>query len=404
MSGGSSSSTPLPSPVRLLPLLAVAASSYVQLRTADIRPHGRSSAASACRMAAPTAAAPDTTAFEDTWLEHAVDAAAPLRAASPSLDALRADAADALRDLTFPGRKVEAWRRFDLSALKAARLTEPPQGGVDAAALIDECMDETTAGRRLVLVDGVCDPALSDLSALPEGVTVGSLTSVSGGADAAVRSALSSLPETGADMRTALGSYTFAALNQASLGDVACVYVPEGVQVEVSRTAAQQQQRTRKPSPPLLTTSLHPCATQEPIHVLMLSSGSIEAAEASSSGEEEVEEESGVIVSRSSSRPAAAPAVLPASHPSLVISLAAGASARVLQQYAGRGAYWTNAVTRVVLEEGSSLEHSYVQVCAAAATARPVSEASTATAAAAAQQQPQAHPTHHCTPCLLCRV
>ena len=256
MSGGSSSSTPLPSPIRLLPLLAVAASSYVQLRTADIRPHGRSSAASACRMAAPTAAAPDTTAFEDTWLEHAVDAAAPLRAASPSLDALRADAADALRDLTFPGRKVEAWRRFDLSALKAARLTEPPQGGVDAAALIDECMDETTAGRRLVLVDGVCDPALSDLSALPEGVTVGSLTSASGGADAAVRSALSSLPETGADVRTALGSYTFAALNQASLGDVACVYVPEGVQVEVSRTAAQQQQRTRKPSPPLLYSPL----------------------------------------------------------------------------------------------------------------------------------------------------
>ena len=103
--------------------------------------------------------------------------------------------------------------------------------------------------------------------------------------------------------------------------------------------------------------------------MLMLSSGSIEAAEASSSGEEEVEEESGVIVSRSSSRPAAAPAVLPASHPSLVISLAAGASARVLQQYAGRGAYWTNAVTRVVLEEGSSLEHSYVQVCAAATAA-----------------------------------
>ena len=121
--------------------------------------------------------------------------------------------------------------------------------------------------------------------------------------------------------------------------------------------------------------------------MLMLSSGSIEAAEASSSGEEEeVEEESGVIVSRSSSRPAAAPAVLPASHPSLVISLGAGASARVLQQYAGRGAYWTNAVTRVVLEEGSSLDHSYVQVCAAA----------TAVVKAASIQQPSRLKKLHC--------
>jgi len=44
-----------------------------------------------------------------------------------------------------------------------------------------------------------------------------------------------------------------------------------------------------------------------------------------------------------------------------VIALGAGAQLHVLQQYAGVGAYFTNAITRVAIGEGGTLTHSYVQ-------------------------------------------
>jgi Fe-S cluster assembly protein SufD len=227
------------------------------------------------------------------------------------LSAVRADAASVLRTLTFPGRKDEAWRRTDLSSLGAAQIVAPQSSSAASAELLAEFTDESSAGMRLVLVDGRIDAALSDVSALPEGVHVGGLQEGEDGSDS-VQAALGvltqPLPEAGADPRTSLGVHTFAALNQASVADVVCIHVPPGVAVE------------------------------RPLHVLVFSTG---------------------VAKEGSGRVAASE--LAASHPSLVISVCEGASLHMLQQYAGTGAYFTNALTRAIIEEGASLQHSYLQ-------------------------------------------
>ena len=237
---------------------------------------------------------------------------------SSSLDEARAAATSQLRNLPFPSRKIEAWRRTDLSSLAAARLVPPSQNVADEeglASAIAEGLDESSSKSRLLLVNGVCDAGRSDLSGLPDSVAVGSLLSMQPGCDAEtmVQAALRApLPEQSADARTALGAFTFAALNQASLRDVACVHVPAGVSVDL------------------------------PIHVFCASSGVVPAAS-------------------STDMVAAAPTAMTASHPSLFIYVGAGASVRVLQHFMGVDAYWTNSVTRVFLEKDAVLEHSYIQ-------------------------------------------
>jgi len=80
-----------------------------------------------------------------------------------------------------------------------------------------------------------------------------------------------------------------------------------------------------------------------PVHVLCLSSGAPAADKATADG------------------------VLTANHPSVVINVGANASVRVLQQFMGAGAYWTNGLTRIQLDEHALIEHSYMQEQSAAA-------------------------------------
>ena len=244
----------------------------------------------------------------DPWFEGAV-ASVPSDP-DPLFAELRATAAESLPGLTFPRRKDEAWRRCDLTSLRASRIVAPSGG--DASALLATCHDlEDSAGMRLVLVDGVCCPELSDLSALPEGVTAGSLCNAQGDArDGALAALRQPLPEAGADHRTALGVHAFAALNHASLADVVCVHVPAGMAIE------------------------------EALHVVMISTAAA-----------------------SDAPPTEGPpkAALAASHPNMVISLGEGASLSLLQQYGGADGTFINGLTRSLLGTGSSLLHSYVQ-------------------------------------------
>ena len=305
---------PLVTTLVLASLVTLAASVTFGVRSFGVPQRGRL-APVACTLSA-TSLGPGSTTTSDAWFKRAVEASAPSWSESSTLDAVRTDAAAELRDQSFPGRKVEAWRRTDLSSLAAARLISPKaDAGVDALVAAGTGQ-ESSERALLVLVDGVCNAALSDLSALPESVTVGSLLSAPPGSDAeaAVLAALRApLPERSADPRTALGAFAFAALNQASLGDVACIHVPAGVSVDC------------------------------PVHVLCISNGAQAADGATADG------------------------VLTANHPSLVVSVGAGASVRVLQQYMGAGAYWTNGLTRILLDERASIEHSYVQEQSAAA-------------------------------------
>ena len=295
----------------MLLLCATLAAGHVLSGSHGVHFHGARCPAAVAQIGAGTGkyAKPVPLGPTDPWLVSAADLVPAARPKSATIEAIRAAAADNLNGQVFPNRKVEAWRRTDLGILGGSSLTAPSADSADMAAMASEMQaDAASEGARLVLVDGVIDPALSDVSALPDGVTVGSLLSCGAEAEAAVLGALKApLPEQGADMRTALGAFTFAALNQASLSDVACIHVPAGVSVDI------------------------------PVHVLCLSSG------------------------------ASAEGSLTASHPSLVICMGKDASAKVLQQYSGSGAYWTNGVTRVLLDEGSSIEHSYIQEQAPAA-------------------------------------
>ena len=133
----------------------------------------------------------------DAWLAGALGAAPSSDAGD--LAALRVAGADALSELRFPGRKEEAWRRTDLSWLKGANIVAPATEAGVASSLVEGSVDESAVGMCLVLVDGVVDAALSDLSALPEGITVGGLSSSSGSVAAATATeAAQQLPEAGA--------------------------------------------------------------------------------------------------------------------------------------------------------------------------------------------------------------
>ena len=109
--------------------------------------------------------------FAESWFERTLDA----RTATPSsgaLEGLRSEAEQVLRGLGLPRRKQEAWRRTDLASLFATALVAP--AGVRDAASIDEYLEmETSQGMRLVLVDGVFDSELSDLSSLPPTASIG---------------------------------------------------------------------------------------------------------------------------------------------------------------------------------------------------------------------------------------
>ena len=129
-----------------------------------------------CYADAPTQMVTESVGFADEWLESALAVSRSPLADAPAIDALRDDAATALRSLSFPKRKDEAWRRTDLSSLRSARLVAPA-GATDCSAMLDACTDESSIGMRLVLVDGVIDDQLTDLSALPEGLFAGSLRS-----------------------------------------------------------------------------------------------------------------------------------------------------------------------------------------------------------------------------------
>jgi len=242
----------------------------------------------------------------DGWFEGAAaSAAAP---SSELLTQSREAAAAALPTISFPGRKDEPFRRCDLSSLQAAQIV--PARGCEvakaSAALSASLEEDVTVGMRLVLVDGVVSSELSDLSALPLGITASSVADASGAArEGALEALQGALPESDATRNTALGIYGFAALNQACLVDVATVHVGAGVVVE------------------------------QPLHVVMLSTGD--------DGDE---------------------AKLAASHPNLLVSLGEGASLKLAQQYWACDAnapYFCNGVTRVQVGAGARLEHSYVQ-------------------------------------------
>jgi Fe-S cluster assembly protein SufD len=242
--------------------------------------------------------------IRERWLNNALDIAAA-SSESGAIAAVREAALSTAKAAQLPGRKDEAWRQTDFSALLATHMISAVE--TPGAALIEECVEGEAPGMRMVFVNGFFSAELSDLSALPEGVLAGSLASFESGAQSAALPLLQALPEDGQDKRTALGCYTWAAINQASLGDIACVRIAENVTVE------------------------------EPLQIIFVSTGPTDGTGVGTGGEAAL------------------------SHPNLLVTLEHGARLNLMQQYVGEGAYFTNALSRVHLGDESHLTHSYVQ-------------------------------------------
>ncbi|KAK9826208.1 hypothetical protein WJX81_008547 [Elliptochloris bilobata] len=214
----------------------------------------------------------------------------------PLLAAMRGECTAALRTQRMPTMRNEEYRFTDITPIlqTVPRLAEGAPADVEAEAR-QHPLEGACA--RVVVVDGAVDPALCNLGSLPDGVYLGPLA----GAPAELVSA-----HLGRQARER-GS-PFALLNGAVAHDVACLLLPEGVELKAH------------------------------VHVLYLSTGAAGAASTSA--------------------------------PRLLVVLGAGASATLVEEFAGAGdagAYFCNAVAEIVLGEDACLVHGYVQLEARAA-------------------------------------
>lgn len=160
------------------------------------------------------------TAVRPPTVDHlgALLASQPLPASSPwaAVNALRERAQTALGALAMPTLRDEAWRFTDLAPLhRLAFQPVVPAGRLKPVDIMPFGLDGTAC--RLVFVDGVYAPQLSDLATAGE-VIVTDLPTAMVTHAAALTAQLGS--------QQALGDNVFAALNTAFLQDAAVVVVP----------------------------------------------------------------------------------------------------------------------------------------------------------------------------------
>ena len=132
-------------------------------------------------------------------------------------DAARRAALDAVLRDGLPGPRTEAWKYTPLRALERRAFVPATLVAIDPALLAG------IPAPRLVFVNGVHDPVLSDLSGLPEGVSPRSLAQVLADGDPRATNFL--------DRRYERADEPFARLNAALARDGAVVRVGEGVRV-----------------------------------------------------------------------------------------------------------------------------------------------------------------------------
>jgi Fe-S cluster assembly protein SufD len=131
--------------------------------------------------------------------------------------------------LPVPTPRDEAWRFTDVAQLaRQSWLVEAGPAALPDASALRLMLIAEAAGARLVFVDGLFAPGLSDTSALPAGLEVLPLSGVlaasaASGADEAVRAHLG--------RHAAFESDFFSAVNTARLSDGAAVVCASGVQV-----------------------------------------------------------------------------------------------------------------------------------------------------------------------------
>jgi Fe-S cluster assembly protein SufD len=138
--------------------------------------------------------------------------------------ALRADAFQRFETAGLPHRRVEEWKYTDLRALmrEAQPLADAPDAAAKAKAKTAGALFAGIDARKLVFVDGVFVPDLSDLSA-EAGLTVTSMAAALAKGDALVTAHVGKTVET---------NDVGVALNTALMGDGAVIHVAAGSKIE----------------------------------------------------------------------------------------------------------------------------------------------------------------------------
>ena len=162
------------------------------------------------------------TAAEQGLAQAFADAKAKLPGAG-AVARLREDAFREFEARGLPHRRVEEWKYTDLRALmREAKPLAPPADAAARALAKDAGQDLASARpRRIVLVDGVFAPDLSDLADLEQGLTIGSLAAALSKSDGATLKHLG---------KVVPGNDVAVALNTALMGD--------GVVIQVAANAA----------------------------------------------------------------------------------------------------------------------------------------------------------------------
>ena len=162
----------------------------------------------------------------DLYLSALLAQQQDLPATAPDwLDPWRQVSADRVRLMSLPTMRDEDWRFTNLAALKEMQFA-PSDATVSAGEdRVEDLLLPEAECTRLVFVNGQFSAQLSDLSGLPDGVTVGNLASLSSDLQETVRSQMS-INARGAED-------AFALLNSACLQDVAVIHIPKNCVVDV---------------------------------------------------------------------------------------------------------------------------------------------------------------------------
>ncbi len=141
------------------------------------------------------------------------------------LEALRGRAIERLTENGFPTRKIEAFKFTDLTRLNRTAFDPalPPTNGLAKEALAPYLLEDGPA-HLLVFVDGRHRPELSDLGALPQGVSVASLAEVLAAAPHWLEAALAAPPPSDGE--------ALLAFNTAFMRDGAVLRLAPGVRLE----------------------------------------------------------------------------------------------------------------------------------------------------------------------------
>ncbi len=216
----------------------------------------------------------------------------PLVVKAAWLQPVRQEAMERFGEVGFPTTRHEDWRFTNVAPLSRMPFTAPvAEGhGLGARRIEEVCLKGVAA--RMVFLNGVFDPRLSDLRALPAGVSLRPLTAAWASPSRALEEHLARHAE--------ISRNAFVALNTAVFRDGAFIEIADGV------------------------------ALEKPLQILFVRSGKAEGT---------------------------------VTYPRVLVVAGREAKATVIESHVAFGgeAYFTNAVTELVIGENSSLEHLKLQ-------------------------------------------